>query len=75
LRGRTEWTAALLAAAVAIVAVPLVPAGLPVLVAATVPVVMVLRHREEPYVDTSEQGRHGTHEGSEGHRAAEDGGR
>jgi hypothetical protein len=40
-----------------------------------VPVVMVLRHREEPYVDTSEQGRHGPHEGSEGHRAAEDGGR
>jgi branched chain amino acid efflux pump len=51
MRGRTEWTAALLAAGVAIVAVPLVPAGLPVLVAALVPVVMVLRHREQPYVE------------------------
>jgi predicted branched-subunit amino acid permease len=51
MRGRTEWTAALLAAAVAVVAVPLVPAGLPVLVAAGVPVVMVLRHREQPYVE------------------------
>ena len=51
LRGRTEWTAALLAAGVAVVAVPLVPAGLPVLVAAGVPVVMVLRHREQPYVE------------------------
>ncbi len=54
LRGRTEWTAAVLAAAVAVVAVPLVPAGLPVLVAAVVPVVMVLRHRDQPYVDTSD---------------------
>jgi 4-azaleucine resistance transporter AzlC len=53
MRGRTEWTAALLAAGVAIVAVPLVPAGLPVLVAAVVPVVMVLRHRDRPYVDPS----------------------
>ena len=52
MRGRTEWTAALLAAAVAIATVPLVPAGLPVLVAAVVPVVMVLRHRERPYVDS-----------------------
>jgi predicted branched-subunit amino acid permease len=52
MRGRTGWTAALLAAAVAIAAVPLVPAGLPVLVAAVVPVVMVLRHRERPYVDS-----------------------
>ena len=51
LRGRTEWTAALLAAGVAVVAVPLVPAGLPVLVAAGVPVVMVLRHRDQPYVE------------------------
>ena len=51
LRGRTEWTAALFAAGVAVVAVPLVPAGLPVLVAAGVPVVMVLRHREQPYVE------------------------
>lgn len=50
MRGRTEWTAAVLAAAVAIVSVPLVPAGLPVLVAAAVPVVMVLRHREQAYV-------------------------
>ena len=51
MRARTEWTAALVAAGVAIVAVPLVPAGLPVLVAAVVPVVMVLRHREQAYVD------------------------
>ena len=51
MRGRTEWTAALLAAAVAVVTVPLVPAGLPVLVAVGVPVVMVLRHRDQPYVE------------------------
>ena len=51
MRGRTEWNAALLAAAVAVASVPLVPAGLPVLVAAGVPVVMVLRHREQPYVE------------------------
>ena len=55
LRGRTEWTAALLAAGVALVTVPLVPAGLPVLVAALVPVVMVLRHREQPYVEEPER--------------------
>lgn len=49
MRGRTAWAAALLAAAVALLAVPLVPAGVPVLVAALVPVVLVLRHREVPY--------------------------
>jgi predicted branched-subunit amino acid permease len=59
MRGRTEWTAALLAAAVAVVAVPLVPAGLPVLVAAVVPVVMVLQHRERPYVAPSDESGHG----------------
>jgi predicted branched-subunit amino acid permease len=81
LRGRTEWTAAVLAAAVALVAVPLVPAGLPVLVAAGVPVVMVLRHREEPYVDAAEPDHHRVpevsdgSEGSERHRSVEDGGR
>jgi predicted branched-subunit amino acid permease len=49
MHGRTAWTAALLAAAVALLAVPFVPAGVPVLVAALVPVVLVLRHRDVPY--------------------------
>lgn len=45
MHSRTAWTAAVLASVVAVAAVPLVPAGLPVLVAALVPVAMVLRSR------------------------------
>jgi 4-azaleucine resistance transporter AzlC len=55
MHGRTAWTAALVAAAVALLAVPVVPAGVPVLVAALVPVVLVLRHREVPYGEEPDQ--------------------
>lgn len=47
LRDRTSWSIAVAAALVATAAVPLVPAGVPVLVAALVPVVVVLRRRGE----------------------------
>jgi hypothetical protein len=52
-----------------------------VLVAAGVPVVMVLWRREEPYVDAAEPDHHRVpevsdgSEGSERHRSVEDGGR
>jgi predicted branched-subunit amino acid permease len=46
LRDRSSWTVAVLSAAVAVLAVPLVPAGLPVLVAALVPVAAVLLRRD-----------------------------
>lgn len=42
LRGRDPWLTAVLAAAVGVAVVPLVPAGMPVLVAALVPVAMTL---------------------------------
>lgn len=45
MRGRPAWTTAVVAAAVALAAVPLVPAGVPVLVAALVPVALVLSRR------------------------------
>lgn len=45
MRGRPAWTTALVAAAVALAVVPFVPAGVPVLVAALVPVVLVLSRR------------------------------
>ena len=45
LRGRPGWATALVAAAVAITVVPVVPAGVPVLIAALVPVVAVLARR------------------------------
>ncbi len=48
LRGRPAWTTAVVAALVAITVVPLVPAGVPVLVAALVPVVAVLAKRSAP---------------------------
>jgi predicted branched-subunit amino acid permease len=45
LRGRPAWLTALVGAAVAVAAVPVVPAGVPVLLAALVPVVAVLASR------------------------------
>lgn len=45
LRGRPAWANALLAAAVALAVVPVVPAGVPVLLAALVPAAYVLLHR------------------------------
>jgi predicted branched-subunit amino acid permease len=45
LRGRSAWFTAVAGAAVAVAAVPLVPAGVPVLLAALVPVAFVLTHR------------------------------
>jgi predicted branched-subunit amino acid permease len=45
MRGRPAWATALVAAAVALAVVPFVPAGVPVLVAALVPVVLVLSGR------------------------------
>jgi predicted branched-subunit amino acid permease len=45
MRDRPAWTTALVSAAVALAVVPLVPAGVPVLVAALVPVALVLRRR------------------------------
>jgi predicted branched-subunit amino acid permease len=45
LRGRSPWLTALAGAAVAVAVVPLVPAGVPVLLAALVPVVAVLAGR------------------------------
>jgi predicted branched-subunit amino acid permease len=45
LRGGSAWATAVAGAAVAIVAVPLVPAGVPVLLAALVPVAAVLARR------------------------------
>jgi predicted branched-subunit amino acid permease len=47
LRGRSAWFTAVAGAAVAIAAVPLVPAGVPVLFAALVPVVVVLARRSK----------------------------
>jgi predicted branched-subunit amino acid permease len=47
LRGGSAWATALAGAAVAIVAVPLVPAGVPVLLAALVPVAAVLARRSK----------------------------
>jgi predicted branched-subunit amino acid permease len=49
LRGRSAWLAAVAGALVAVAVVPVVPAGVPVLVAALVPVAAVLlRRRETP---------------------------
>ena len=48
LHGRSAWLTAVAGAAVAVAAVPLVPAGVPVLVAALVPVVAVLSSRSRP---------------------------
>jgi predicted branched-subunit amino acid permease len=45
LRGRSPWLTALAGAAVAVAVVPVVPAGVPVLLAALVPVVAVLAGR------------------------------
>ena len=45
LRGRSAWLTALAGAAVAVAAVPAVPAGVPVLLAALVPVAAVLTRR------------------------------
>jgi branched chain amino acid efflux pump len=45
LRGGSAWATAVAAVVVALVAVPLVPAGVPVLLAATVPVAAVLTRR------------------------------
>jgi predicted branched-subunit amino acid permease len=45
LRDRPSWLTAILAAAVAVAVVPVVPAGVPVLVAALVPVAFVLTRR------------------------------
>jgi predicted branched-subunit amino acid permease len=47
LRDRQTWTIALAAALVALAAVPLVPAGVPVLVAALVPAVAVVGRRRQ----------------------------
>jgi len=47
LRGRSLWSTALLGAAVALAVVPIVPAGVPVLVAALVAVVAVAVRRQE----------------------------
>jgi predicted branched-subunit amino acid permease len=46
LRDRATWTIAVVSALVALAVVPLVPAGVPVLVAALVPAVAVLARRE-----------------------------
>ena len=48
LRDRQTWTIAVVAALVALAVVPLVPAGVPVLVAALVPAVAVLARRRRP---------------------------
>jgi predicted branched-subunit amino acid permease len=48
LRDRPTWTIAVVAALVAVAVVPLVPAGVPVLVAALVPAVAVLARRRQP---------------------------
>ena len=48
LRDRQTWTIAVVAALVALAVVPLVPAGVPVLVAALVPAVAVLARRGRP---------------------------
>ncbi len=48
LRDRATWTIAVVAALVALAVVPLVPAGVPVLVAALVPAVAVLARRGRP---------------------------
>jgi predicted branched-subunit amino acid permease len=48
LRDRPTWTIAVVAALVALAVVPLVPAGVPVLVAALVPAVAVLTRRGRP---------------------------
>ena len=48
LTDRPAWLTALAGAAVAVAAVPLVPAGVPVLLAALVPVVAVLARRPRP---------------------------
>lgn len=48
LRDRATWTIAVVAALVALAVVPLVPAGVPVLVAALVPAVAVLARRGQP---------------------------
>ena len=48
LRDRQTWAIALAAALVAVTAVPLVPAGVPVLVAALVPAVAVVARRRGP---------------------------
>jgi predicted branched-subunit amino acid permease len=45
LRDRATWTIAVVSALVALAVVPLVPAGVPVLVAALVPAVAVLARR------------------------------
>jgi len=47
LRGRSLWSTALLGAGVAVAVVPVVPAGVPVLVAALVAVVAVVVRRQE----------------------------
>ena len=48
LRDRATWTIAVVSALVALAVVPLVPAGVPVLVAALVPAVAVLARRGRP---------------------------
>jgi branched chain amino acid efflux pump len=48
LRGLPAWQTAVVAAAVALLAVPVVPAGVPVLLAALVPVVTARARREVP---------------------------
>ncbi len=48
LRDRATWTIAVVSALVALAVVPLVPAGVPVLVAALVPAVAVLARRRRP---------------------------
>ena len=48
LRDRATWTIAVVSALVALAVVPLVPAGVPVLVAARVPAVAVLARRGRP---------------------------
>ncbi len=48
LRDRATWTIAVVAALVALAVVPVVPAGVPVLVAALVPAVAVLARRGRP---------------------------
>ncbi len=54
LQGRPMWLTALVAALVAVAVVPVVPAGVPVLVAALVPVAMVVGRRRVP---TGDEGR------------------